>query len=80
MMTEKALKMNNFSDGKFSTAFTSFWPKKSFNKIINLNLLNSAKFKENVGIRGDEDGKSGEMNDYIQKSMKFYSIIISINL
>ena len=74
MMTEKALKMNNFSEGKFSTSSTSFWPKKSFNKIINLNLLNSKKFKENVGIEVDENAyKSNEFSDYIHKSMKFYS-------
>jgi hypothetical protein len=78
MMTEKALKMNNFADGKFSTAFTSFWPKKSYNKIINLNLLNSTKFKENVGFKSEEDGKTGELNDYIQKSMKFYSKILKL--
>jgi hypothetical protein len=51
MLTEKTLKMNNFSDGKFMTTYTSFWPKKSYNKIINLNLLNSEK--ENVGLKND---------------------------
>jgi hypothetical protein len=74
MFTDKALKMNNFSEGKFSTTTTSFWPKKSFNKIINLNLLNSAKFKENLGINTNEErNKVSEINDYVQKSMKFYS-------
>lgn len=71
-MTEKALKMNNFSEGKFSQTQTSFFPKKSFNKIINLNLINSSNFKENAGIT-NEIAKSNEANDYILKSMKFYS-------
>ncbi len=72
MLTEKTLKMNNFSEGKFSSSSTSFWPKKSFNKIVNLNLLNSTKFKETVGYN-KADKTEYEMNDYIQKSMKFYS-------
>jgi hypothetical protein len=73
MMSEKALFMNNFSEGKFSISQT-FWPKKSYNKIINLNLLNSTKFKENVGLNVDYDkNKSNEINDYIQRSMRFYS-------
>lgn len=74
MLTDKALKMNNFSEGKFSSSSTSFWPKKSFNKIINLNLLNSTKFKGNIGLKIDEETyKENEINEYIQKSMKFYS-------
>ena len=39
-MTEKSLKENNFSNAKFMSATTSFFPKRSYNKIINLNLLN----------------------------------------
>ena len=64
--------MNNYSEGKFSNTNTSFWPKKTFNKIINLNLMNSSKFKENVGIESDFGKKNGVEN-YIQKTMKFYS-------
>lgn len=66
MITDKTLKMNNFSEGKFSQSSTSFWPKKSFNKIINLNLLNATKLLQN-------NTENSEMNDYIKKSMKFYS-------
>lgn len=64
--------MNNYSEGKFSNTNTCFWPKKTFNKIINLNLMNSSKFKENVGIDNDQI-KNNEAENYIQKSMKFYS-------
>jgi hypothetical protein len=80
MMSEKALKMNNYSEGKFSSSSTSFWPKKSFNKIVNLNLLNSKKFKENVGIDTDEQQfkSNNEFTDYIHKSMKFYSKLFFI--
>lgn len=76
MITDKTLQMNNFAEGKFAQTFTSFWPKKSFNKIVNLNLLNSSKFIENVGLKNDQEGNQGhlnEINNYIQKSMKFYS-------
>ena len=71
MLTEDSLKMNNFAEGKFSNTNTCFWPKKSFNKIINLNLMNSTKFKENIGLNNDT--ANNEMDNYIQKSMKFYS-------
>ena len=68
--------MNKFSDGKFSQTQTCFWPKKSYNKIVNLNLLSSKKFVENVGLNQEMNkGKLNEINDYIQKSMKFYSKI-----
>ena len=77
MVTEQTLKMNNYAEGKFNQSQTSFWPKKSFNKIINLNLLNSEKFIENVGLKnGEAGGASNEANEYIQKSMKFYSNIL----
>lgn len=76
IVTEKTLKMNNFSEGKFSQSGTSFWPKKSFNKIVNLNLLNSVKFLENAeAMNAGENGQMNEINNYIQKSMKFYSKI-----
>jgi len=76
-ITEKALEMNKFSDGKFAQTQTTFWPKKSYNKIVNLNLLSSRKFVENVGLNQENNAsKINEVNDYIQKSMKFYSKFI----
>lgn len=71
LLTEESLKMNNFADGKFSNTTTCFWPKKTFNKIINLNLMNSTKFKENLGLNSEM--KNTEVDNYIQKSMRFYS-------
>ncbi len=69
--------MNKFSDGKFAQTQTTFWPKKSYNKIVNLNLLSSRKFVENVGLNQENNAsKINEVNDYIQKSMKFYSKFI----
>lgn len=68
-ITDQTLKMNNYAEGKFRTNYTSFWPKKSFNKIVNLNLLNSDQFIENAFGNKKELEKG---NDYIAKSMKFY--------
>jgi hypothetical protein len=64
-INEKNLKMNNFAGGKFLSNYTSFWPKKSFNKIVNLNLLNSKTFLENVL------NKEG-IEHFMKKSLKFY--------
>lgn len=74
VLNDKTLKLNNFSEGKFLHSISSFFPKKSYNKIINLNLLNSEKFKEHVGLKT----KKGSYNldgfsEYIRKSLKFYS-------
>ena len=73
--------MNNFADGKFANTTDSFWPKKSYNKIINLNLLNSAKFLENIMNKKDEKvqedssnaNPNKELHNYIDKSLKFYN-------
>jgi hypothetical protein len=74
MLNEKALKMNNYADGNFYYTSNTFWPKKSFNKIVNLNLMNSTGFKENFKKdNDDENSEMKEINQFIHKSMKFYS-------
>ena len=70
MTTEMSLKMNNYAEGKFLTNYTSFWPKKSHNKIVNLNLLNSDAFLSNL-VKDTRCLK--DANNYIAKSMKFYN-------
>ena len=50
-INEKSLKLNNFSNSKFLNPSNSFWPKRSYNNIINLNLLknnslNYGKYKD----------------------------------
>ena len=69
MVTEASLKMNNFAEGKYISGYTSFWPKKSYNKIINLNLLNSDAFLSNL-MNNKSDVETA--NNYVAKSMKFY--------
>lgn len=67
--TDISLKMNNYSEGKFLSNYTSFWPKKSFNKIINLNLLNSDTFISNFV---NDKNKIKNSGNYIAKSIRFY--------
>ena len=70
MTTDISLKMNNFADGKFLSNYTSFWPKKSFNKVINLNLLNSDTFISNFVNDKNKIKNSGH---YIARSIRFYN-------
>ena len=69
-MTERSLKMNNFAEGKFRSNYTSFWPKTSFNKIINLNILNSETFLSNL-VGGGKNLKM--IGNNMQKSIKYYN-------
>ena len=69
-MTERSLKMNNFAEGKFRSNYTSFWPKTSFNKIVNLNILNSELFLNN--LVGDKKNLNLSGGNNVQKSLRFY--------
>ena len=72
-VNEKSLKMNNYENGKFLQNYSDFFPKKSFNKFINLNLLNSdfiINKQISEGIKNENDKKYN--NDYLIKSMRFY--------
>ena len=70
-ITEKGLKMNGYSDVGFQkNNFSSFYPKKSFNKIVNYNLLNNDKFiEENLGV------SVKDLNHHLnmKKLIEFYS-------
>ena len=70
-ITQKSLKMNGFSDGKFMTEYSSFFPKKSFNQKINLSLLNNDDFllNNNMGEVMSKLGSNGAMS----KVMEFYT-------
>ena len=67
--------MNHFAEGNFSQSQSSFFPKKSFNKIVNINLLNSKEFVAKFVNRQEDtaDNSQRELNDFLKKSMKFYS-------
>ena len=45
---DKTLELNEYSDGKFLSAYNSFFPKSSFNSIINLSLLKGSNINKNM--------------------------------
>ena len=58
-MTETSLKENKYCEGKLSLASSSFLPKKSFNRIININYINSKNFKDKLN------------DDYIEEKKEY---------
>ena len=71
VLTEKGLKMNNFIDAGLGNDYSSFCNKKSFNVIINHNLL-----KNNKGIKDSnlvKFTKKLNTKERINKLMEFYS-------
>ncbi len=68
-ITNKTLEMNNFADGKFFDGFNSFYPKKSFNKLINLSLLNSDKVIEELN-----KNPNGKIDKSFNKTINFYKV------
>ncbi len=70
-ITNKTLKMNNYIDSKFFDGYNTFFPKKSFNKIINMSLLNSEKnqIKEN---NIDNNSQFRNLANYFNKTINFY--------
>ena len=69
--TELSFKMNNYSNSKFAENKNGFFPKKSFNKIINMNLLKSKKFLNNFYGKNMNKGFM-KKNILIENSMKYY--------
>ena len=45
---DKALQLNGYSEGKFLSSINSFFPKESFNKIINLSLLRGKDMRDEI--------------------------------
>ena len=64
--------MTNFKNSKFAQTSTSFFPKKSFNKIVNQTLLNNTNFADTLKLNDGDSGRMEQINQYIKKSMKFY--------
>ena len=52
LLTDKSLQLNKYSEGKYIPASSTFFPKSSFNNIINVGFANSKSFKE---LDTDED-------------------------
>ena len=67
--TDTSLKMNYFADGKIRGNYNTFLPKKSYNKIVNLNLMNSNALIDYLLV----NKKDSFQNNEIMKSLKFYN-------
>ena len=70
MTSNISLKMNSFADGKTRGNYNTCLPKKSFNKVVNLNLMNYQELKKYIKMNKD---LLFEGDDYILKSIKFYN-------
>ena len=70
-ITNKTLKMNNYIDSKFFDGYNTFFPKKSFNKVINMSLIHSDKnqFKDN---NIDNNNQFKNLANYFNKTINFY--------
>ena len=63
LTTDLSLKLNNYSESKYIPASNSFFPKKSYNKIVNVKLANSKTFKE----KSLDDDIQNKKNEILQK-------------
>ena len=63
LTTDKSLKLNNFAEGKYIPADNSFFPKKSYNKIINVKITDSKLFKE----KSPDEDIQNKKNQVVQK-------------
>jgi hypothetical protein len=72
IMTEKGLKMNNFSKVNSKNNYSTFCQKKSFNKIINYELLKNEKMNEENKSLKNLAKKFGN-NQRLKNMMEFYS-------
>ena len=70
IVTKKALQMNNYIKGEIKNYFSSF-NKKSFNAIINYNLLKNEKEDDNLKLI--KISKKLNVNEKIKGLMEFYS-------
>ena len=51
-LNDKGLKLNEYSTQKFRKTITSFFPKKSFNNIVNMNMMTGNVFED--GYKDDD--------------------------
>ena len=65
-ITEKTLKLNEYSKGKLGKVESSFFPKDSFNNIVNIQIIAGKDFEEDIKI-DDINSKK----DRIKDKMKF---------
>ena len=62
---EKALQLNEYSKQKLGKTTTSFFPKKSFNNIVNMNIMTGKLFEDDYKIE-DLDKKRREIKNMMK--------------
>ena len=69
MTSNISLKMNSYAEGNTKGNYNTCLPKRSFNKVVNLNLMNDKELKKYMTMNKDKilDG-----DNYIIKSIRFY--------
>lgn len=65
-LTEKTLELNGYSQGKLPKAESSFFPKQSFNNIVNIQIMAGKAFEDNNNIDDINNKK-----DAIKTKIKF---------
>ena len=75
-ITEKGLRMNGYLNSKFNKKFSTFYPKKSFNRLVNNNYLKDEKFSEKcLNYLTKEcfyDKKLRKSIEYYNKDVNYY--------
>ena len=65
-VTDKSLKLNLYSNGKLGKVESSFFPKQSYNNIVNIQIMAGNTFENDYKIDDSNNKK-----DNIKKNMKF---------
>ena len=75
-ITEKGLRMNCYLNSKFNKKFSTFYPKKSFNRLVNLNYLKDEQFSEKclnyLTKECFNDKKLRKSIEYYNKDVNYY--------
>ena len=69
-ITDKGLEMNNFSSSEKNSDFSTFGKKKSYNKLINLNLLRNERRNNFLGL--EKIAKTVWNQSGFKNQMEFY--------
>ena len=65
-ITDKTLELNGYSKGKLGKVDSSFFPKKSFNNIVNMQIMSGKIFEDDYNIDDINNKK-----DRMKNQMKF---------
>ena len=67
-ITDKALKLNQYCDGKYLSPISTLYPKKSYNKIININTIRSNDFNKKDNDEYIENKKESLKDEIMNKN------------